>query len=207
MPKFAKGSPEAIQFMADLRAKRGEKRPITKKKTLKKEHIKEIVNEALEKYFMSGTPVVEVPSQVVKVDKSGNAKLIDTLTKAGNLKKINGENVIQLETGDNLVVKSEGKKYNDVVNISPQTIVHKTEQKKTRAKVNPTVKEINDVIDVKNENIPVQKVIHHPHQKTIKTRPSIEPYTDLIEIDNVDIEPLIKKSMPTTKITKTRPKK
>ena len=37
---------------------------------------------------MSGTPVVEVPSQVVKVDNSGNAKLINTLTKAGNLKRL-----------------------------------------------------------------------------------------------------------------------
>ncbi len=60
---------------------------------------------------MVSTPVVvvEVPSQVVKVDKSGNGKLIDTLTKAGNLKKVDGENVIKLETGDNLVVKTEGK--------------------------------------------------------------------------------------------------
>jgi hypothetical protein len=43
------------------------------------------INEALEKYYLVSTPVNEVPSQVVKVDKSGNGKLIDTLTKAGNL--------------------------------------------------------------------------------------------------------------------------
>ncbi len=73
--------------MAGLRAKRGEKKPITTNKQVSKEHIKEIVNEALEKYYLVSTPVVEVPSQVVKVDKSGNGKLIDTLTKAGNLKK------------------------------------------------------------------------------------------------------------------------
>ncbi len=36
---------------------------------------------------MSGTAVIEVPSQVVKVDNAGNPKLIDTLTKAGNLKR------------------------------------------------------------------------------------------------------------------------
>ena len=82
---------------------------------------------------------------------------MDTLTKAGNLKNINGENVIQLETGNALVVKSKGKKYNDVVNLSPQTIVHKTEHKKTRASINPAVKEFNDVIDVKNDIIPIQK--------------------------------------------------
>ena len=88
MPKFSKGSPEAIQFMKDLRAKRGNK--ISTHNTVKKEHIKEIVSEALEKYYMSGTPIVEVPSHVVKVDSAGNVKLINTLTKAGNLKKVNG---------------------------------------------------------------------------------------------------------------------
>lgn len=206
MPKFAKGSPEAVEFMKQLREKRGPNRPMSTKKTVKKEHIKKIVNEALENYFMSGTPIVEIPSQVVKVDKSGKGKLVDTLTKAGNLKKINGENVIQLESGNALVVKSEGNKYNDVVNISPQTIVHKTELKKTRANIKPTVKEFNDVIDVKNEIIPIQKILHNPHQKSTKTRPSIEPYNDLIVFDNVDIEPLIKKTMKTTKMIKTRPK-
>ena len=60
MPKFSKGSPEAIQFMKDLRAKRGTK--TSTNKTVKKEHIKEIVSEALEKYYMSGTPVVEYVS-------------------------------------------------------------------------------------------------------------------------------------------------
>ena len=70
MPKFEKGSPDTIQFMKDLRAKRGtNKRPMTTHKQVSKEHIQEIFNEALEKYYMSGTPVVEVPSQVVKVDK------------------------------------------------------------------------------------------------------------------------------------------
>ena len=68
MPKFAKGSPEAIQHMADLRAKRGNKRPITTNKQVSKEHIKDIVNEALEKYYLVSTPVLEVPSQVVKVE-------------------------------------------------------------------------------------------------------------------------------------------
>jgi hypothetical protein len=85
MPKFAKGSPEAVQFMKDLRAKRGSKRLISTHKQVSKDHIQNIVNEALEKYYMTGTPIVEIPSQVVNVDKSGNAKLIDTLTKAGNL--------------------------------------------------------------------------------------------------------------------------
>ena len=94
MPKFVKGSPEAAQFMKELREKRGTKKPMNTHKQVSKEHIQNIVNEALEKYYMSGTPIVEIPSQVVKVDKSGNEKLIDTLTKSGNLKKINGDNLV-----------------------------------------------------------------------------------------------------------------
>jgi PKD repeat protein len=113
MPKFIKGSPEAAQFMKDLRAKRGTK--TSTHKAIKKEHIKEIVSEALEKYYMSGTAVVEVPSQVVKVDNAGNVKLIDTLTKAGNLKKVNGENVIKINSGDDLVIQTKVKKYNETV--------------------------------------------------------------------------------------------
>ena len=130
MLKFVKGSIEAKNYMAEMRAKRGLKPKVDK--TDSKEHIKRVVNEALENYFISGTPVIEVPNKVVQVDKSGNAKLITTLTKAGNLKKVNGENVIKLESGDDLVIKTTGKKYNDVVNIPTHTIVHKSEPKKIR---------------------------------------------------------------------------
>ncbi len=91
------------------------------------------------------------------------------------------------------------------MNIPTHTIVHKPEQKKTRAKIIGTEKEFNDVIDVKNENIPIQKIIHNP--QNIVRRQKIEPYTDIIEEPNVDIEPLIKKTIPTTKISKTRAKK
>ena len=112
MPKFTKGSPEAIQYMKELRERRGAKRPITTNKQVSKEHIQNIVNQALEKYFLASSPVVEVPEKLVTINKNGKAKLIDTLTKAGNLKKVDGENVIQLEAGDNLVVKTEGNKYN-----------------------------------------------------------------------------------------------
>jgi hypothetical protein len=62
------------------------------------------------------------------------------------------------------------------------------------------------VTDVKNENIPIQKIIHNHHQK-VGRRQKIEPYTDIIEEPNLDIEPLIKKTIPTTKISKTRAKK
>ena len=94
MPKFAKGSPEAVQYMTDLRAKRGNKRPIITNKEVSKEHIQRILNEALEKYYMVSTPIVEVPDKVIKIDNKGDAKLIDTLTKGSNLKKVDGQNVI-----------------------------------------------------------------------------------------------------------------
>ncbi len=154
---------------------------------------------------MSGTPIVEIPSQVVNVDKSGNAKLVTTLTKARNLKKVNGENVIKLESGDDLVVQTKGTKYNEAVNLPSQTIVHKPHEKTTRKKIVPTVKESNDeAIEIENENIPIQKITHNPKQKTIR-RASIQPYTDIIEVGNVDIEPLKKTTKSTQKI-KTRPK-
>ena len=134
MPKFEKGSIEMKNHMAALRAKRGtNKRPISTHKEVSKEHIQNIVNEALEKYYLVSTPVVEVPEKLVTINKNGKAKLIDTLTKSGNLKKLDGENVITLESSDNLNVKSVGTKYNadDILKTIPsQTIVHKVEQKK-----------------------------------------------------------------------------
>ena len=114
MPKFAKGSPEAVEFMKQLREKRGNKRPLTTHKEVSKEHIQRILNEALEKYYMVSTPIVEVPDKVIKLDNKGDAKLIDTLTKAGNLKKVDGQNVIQLEPAKELSIKTKGKKYNEV---------------------------------------------------------------------------------------------
>ena len=114
MPKFEKGSLEMKNYMAGLRAKRGEKRPTTTNKQVSKEHIKEIMNEALEKYYMVSTPVVEVPDKVIKIDNKGDPKIIDTLTKAGNSKKVDGLNVIKLEPAQELNIKTKGKKYNEV---------------------------------------------------------------------------------------------
>ena len=113
MPKFEKGSLEMKNYMAGLRTKRGEKRPTTTNKQVSKEHIKEIMNEALEKYYMVSTPVVEVPDKVIKIDNKGDPKIIDTLTKAGNLKKVDGLNVIKLEPAQELNIKTKGKKYNE----------------------------------------------------------------------------------------------
>ena len=137
--------------------------------------------------------------KVVKVD---NPKLIDTLTKAGNLKKVNGENVIKINSGDDLVIQTKGKKNNEAVNLPTQTIVHKAQDKKTRIKITPTEKESNnEVIEMENEIIPTQKIKHHLNQKTIR-RASIEPYSDIIEVGNVDIEPM-KKNTTSEKIRKS----
>ena len=178
MPKFEKGSIEMKNYMAELRAKKGTtKRPISTHKQVSKEHIRNIVNDALEKYYLASSPVVEVPEKLVTI-KNGKAKLIDTLTKSGNLKKIDGENVIKLESGDNLNVKSNGTKYNadEILKTIPsQTIVHKTVQKTQRPQIKATTKDYNDVIDVTNENIPVQTIVHKVELK--KTRPKIQPST------------------------------
>ena len=68
---------------------------------------------------MAGSAVVEVPEKVVNVDKKGNAKIVDTLTKSGSLKRINGKSVIKLESGDDLIIKNKGRQYHDseVVNV------------------------------------------------------------------------------------------
>ena len=68
-----------------------------------------------------------MPEKVVQLNKNGNAKIVETLTKSGALKKkVNGKSVITLETGDDLIVKNKGRQYHDskVVNIPTQTITH-----------------------------------------------------------------------------------
>ena len=72
MPKFEKGSIEMKNYMAEIRAKRGTtNRPISTNKQISKEHIQNIVNEALEKYFLASSPVVEVPEKLVTINKNG----------------------------------------------------------------------------------------------------------------------------------------
>ncbi len=66
--------------------------------------------------------------------------------------------------------------------------MHKTEHKTRGPQIQPTTKDYNDVIDVKNENIPIQKILHNPKNKTTrKEKP--EPYTDIMEFKNINIEP------------------
>ncbi len=85
---------------------------------------------------MAGSAVVGVPEKIVNVDKKGNSKIVDTLTKSGALKKVNGESVIKLESGNDLIVKNKGRQYhdNEVVNIPKQTITHNKSNKSNRSK-------------------------------------------------------------------------
>ena len=62
---------------------------------------------------MAGSPIVEVPEKIVSLDNKGNPKIVDTLTKSGTLKKIKGESVIKLETGNDLNIKTKGRNFND----------------------------------------------------------------------------------------------
>ena len=80
MPKFEKGSVEAIEHMRILRERRKNK-PLTElqiSRNNKKLEVQGILNEALDKYYMAGSAVVEVPEKIVNVDKKGNAKIVDT---------------------------------------------------------------------------------------------------------------------------------
>ena len=89
MPKFEKGSPEAIEHMRILRERRKNK-PLTElqiSRNNKKLEVQGILNDALDKYFMAGSAVVEVPDKIINEDKKGNAKIVDTLAKSGALKK------------------------------------------------------------------------------------------------------------------------
>ncbi len=159
MPKFAKGSPEAIEHMRILRERRKNK-PLTElqiSRNNKKLEVQGILNEALNKYYMAGSAVVEVPEKIVNVDKKGNAKIVDTLTKSGNLKKVNGESVIKLEAGNDLVVKNKGRQFHDspVVNIPTQAITH---SKSKRSKnIEGIEKNDDDLIEIKNIDIQPEK--------------------------------------------------
>lgn len=108
MPKFEKGSQEAKDYMASIRRKKQ-----SKSNEPHHQKIKEVVLDAIDKYFLAGSAVIEVPDKVVKIDNKGTPQLIDTLTKKGNLKKVDKENVIQLVPNyinSNITIKNVGQK-------------------------------------------------------------------------------------------------
>ena len=95
---------------------------------------------------MAGSAIVEVPEKVVKLDKNGDTKIIKTLTKSGNLTKVNGESVIKLESGNDLNIKNKGRKYNEV-NIPTTTIIHNKPIKTNRILIPDEDNVENDTID------------------------------------------------------------
>ena len=201
MPKFAKGSLEMKNYMAELREKRGNKRPIITHKEVSKEHIQRILNEALEKYYMVSTPIVEVPDKVIKIDNKGDPKLLDTLTKAGNLKKVDGQNVIKLEPAKELSIKTKGKKYNEVDKDSNlfksnphiknlQENIQNLESKFLDEKDGEEKK--NLIKSIKANKQTMKKMIYDSQNDDKKEEPDVKP--ESITIND-------------SKITKTRPKK
>jgi hypothetical protein len=172
MPKFEKGSPEAIEHMRILRERRKNK-PLTElqiSRNNKKLEVQGILNEALDKYYMAGSAVVEVPEKIVNVDNKGNAKIIDTLTKTGNLKKVKGESVIKLETGNDLIVKTKGKRFKDssIVINTPEKIIHKSSKIINNHKPNK-LNLIPDDDKIVNDIFEVEEIIKPKNMKLKKT--------------------------------------
>jgi hypothetical protein len=75
---------------------------------------------------------------------------MDTFTKSGTLKKVDGESVIKLEPGNDLIVKTKGRQFNDssIVNIPTEIITHNKPIKKSRHKKEDDEKFYNDSVDV-----------------------------------------------------------
>jgi hypothetical protein len=188
MPKFPKGSEEAKQHMKELRERRKNK-PLTElqiSRNNKKTEVQNILNEALDKYFMAGSAVVEFPDKVVKLDKKGNAKVMETLTKTGNLKKVNGESVIKLESGNDLNIKTKGRQYHDseAVIIPTQIITNDKPIKSKRKKIEGIEKSNDDTIDFKNIDIQPEKT------KDVERNNLRNEYDELINKGNELIEQL-----------------
>jgi len=59
MPRYAKGSDEAKQHMKELRERRNK---------VNKDKIKEVVKDAIDKYFLEGTAKITIPDKVVKIE-------------------------------------------------------------------------------------------------------------------------------------------
>ena len=105
MAKFPKGSEEAKQHMKELRERRNK---------VKKDKIKEVVKDAIDKYLLEGTAKITIPDKVVKIE-NGHPQLIDSTTKTGNLKTINGHKVIDIKTNKvgNIMISNHGTRLND----------------------------------------------------------------------------------------------
>ena len=140
----------------------------------------------MDKYYIAGSAVVEVPDKIINVDKKGNAKIVDTLTKSGALKKVNGKSVIKLESGNDLIVKNKGRQYHDseVVNIPKQIITHNKTNKSRNKKIDGIEKNDDDTIEIKNIDLQPEKT------KDVERNKLRTEYDELDNIGNELIEQL-----------------
>lgn len=101
------------------KSKRFKEVKIPKKVKLQKGE--EIPMELLKNYYIVGTPGLQVPAKLVDIAKNGKIKLVDTLTKTKNIKRIKGKPVISISTSSYthgikaLEGKTLGNKRGDVI--------------------------------------------------------------------------------------------
>lgn len=95
MPKFIKGSEDAKEHMAKLRAMRNHNKTKTHDDLIK-----------------TNTAEIAVPINLLHIDKKGQPKIINTLTKSGNLTKRDKKPIIKIEphTDNEIKIINSGTK-------------------------------------------------------------------------------------------------
>jgi hypothetical protein len=95
-----------------------------------------IPKEAIDKYFIANTAEIFVPDKVVDIDNEGKIKLVKTLTKKKNIKKIKGKPVIKFDDKNinNIVINQEGGKLMDKSRGLLSDIIQQKQIKESRAK-------------------------------------------------------------------------
>jgi hypothetical protein len=145
--------------------------------------VKEISKDTIDKYFLENSAVITVPDKVVKMD-NGFPQLIDTLTKTGNFKKIKGNSVIKVKSGETGLIKvKQGDSLSDKSNTLLLEI-KKESLKKLNNYENKLIKEKDDLKNKikdsnKNEKIIINKKIKEIEDllyknKEVKSKPHRE---------------------------------
>ncbi len=108
----------------------------TNPKKVKLEKGQNIPKEAIDKYFVANTAEIFVPDKVVSIDDEGKIKLLKTLTKKKNIKKIKGKPVIKFydKNIDGIVINQEGEKLMDRSKSLLSDIIQQKQIKESRAK-------------------------------------------------------------------------
>lgn len=90
----------------------------------------------MQKLYVATIPTIEVPEKMVSI-VDGKTKIINTLTKSGNLKKVKKKSVIKLEPSTDFNIKT-GKKYHEA-----ETNIFKE---------NPNLQIIQNLIEILEDN-------------------------------------------------------